>query len=122
MEELSLLVTERERYINFEKAMQKGYTAVRDHLLLHGRGSSTMEVSTLLSRFQEVVHVFRNVFAGTFCSVWMRGGPGLSFHFGTTVCIHLDIGVVFLVCCAHHGCAQSKTGEEHLHQIKRAAK
>lgn len=53
VEELTLPAKERKAYVDFERAVQQDYIGVR-HKLLHARGSHTMEVLTLLSKFRQV--------------------------------------------------------------------
>lgn len=53
VDELTLPPKERRAYVDFEKAVQKDYTGVR-YRLLNERGSHTMEVLTLLSKFRQV--------------------------------------------------------------------
>ncbi|CAM9341014.1 unnamed protein product, partial [Laminaria digitata] len=52
VDELTLPPKERRAYVDFEKAVQKDYTGVR-YRLLNERGSHTMEVLTLLSKFRQ---------------------------------------------------------------------
>ena len=53
VEEVVLTWREREAYEKFEKVMQERYMAVR-HRLRYERGSHTMAVLTVLSKFRQV--------------------------------------------------------------------
>ena len=53
---LDLSKEELEAYRKFEKALQKDYVGVR-HRLLTAKGSHTMAVLTLLSKFRQVPQV-----------------------------------------------------------------
>lgn len=66
VEELTLPPKERQAYVDFEKAAQKDFIAVR-HRLLHMRGSHTMQVLTLLSKFRQVMVLVNSLCAWVCC-------------------------------------------------------
>ena len=58
VEELTLSPKERKAYVDFERAVQSDYVGIR-HKLQYERGSHTMEVLTLLSKFRQVMFLPR---------------------------------------------------------------